>query len=90
MDSHNLGRNRISTENALQLIKAKTLVIGITTDILFPISEQQFIANNISGAAYKAIHSNYGHDGFLLEFEQIENLIKDFLLKNTSDVNTVL
>lgn len=79
MDSHNVGRNRESIESALQQIKAKTLTIGITTDILFPVSEQKFIADNIAGAEFITIHSNYGHDGFLLEFEQIENLIGQFL-----------
>ncbi len=81
MDSHNVGRSKGSIKNALQQIKAKTLVIGITTDILFPITEQQFIADNIPGAHFKAIHSNYGHDGFLLEFEQIEKIITDFFIK---------
>jgi len=84
MDSHNVGRSRGSIEKALQQIKAKTFVIGITTDILFPITEQQFIADNIPGAQYKTIPSNYGHDGFLLEFEQIENIISDFLTKQTA------
>ncbi|HUS00408.1 MAG TPA: homoserine O-acetyltransferase [Chitinophagaceae bacterium] len=83
MDSHNVGRGRYSVEAALQQIRAKTLVIGITTDILFPVSEQQLIADNIPGATFTAIHSNYGHDGFLLEFEQIEKLITDFLTKQT-------
>lgn len=81
MDSHNVGRNRESLEKALQKIKAKTFVIGISTDILFPISDQQFIAENVPGAEYKVILSNYGHDGFLLEFEQIENIIRKFLKK---------
>lgn len=84
MDSHNIGRNRESKEMALQQIQAKALVIGITTDILFPITEQQFIVDNIPGAQYKIIHSNYGHDGFLLEFEQIENIISDFLTKQSA------
>jgi len=79
MDSHNVGRGRGGIENALRQVKAKTFVIGITTDILFPLSEQQYIADNIPGAQYKTIHSNYGHDGFLLEFEQIEKIISDFL-----------
>ncbi len=84
MDSHNLGRGRESIEKSLQQIKAKTLTIGITTDILFPVTEQQFIADNIPGAQIKTIHSNYGHDGFLLEFEQIENIIKHFLTRNAA------
>jgi homoserine O-acetyltransferase len=79
MDSHNVGRGRGSIENALHHIKSKTLAIGIETDILFPLVEQQFIAANIPGASYKSIHSNYGHDGFLLEYESIGNLINEFV-----------
>lgn len=79
MDSHNVGRGRESIEVALKKIQAKTLAIGITTDILFPVSEQQFIAAHIPGAVFKAIHSPYGHDGFLLEFEKISELLKLFL-----------
>jgi homoserine O-acetyltransferase/O-succinyltransferase len=81
MDAHNVGRGRISVHDALQIINAKTLAIGIQTDILFPIIEQQFIAANIPFALYKTIHSPYGHDGFLLEFEAIGNLIKEFIYK---------
>jgi homoserine O-acetyltransferase len=79
MDSHNVGRGRVSIEAALKKIKAKTLVIGITTDILFPLNEQQLLADYIPGAEFKAIHSPYGHDGFLLEFEKIGHLLKSFL-----------
>jgi homoserine O-acetyltransferase len=78
MDSHNIGRNRNGIETALKQITSKALVIGITTDILFPLTEQQFIAEHIPHAEFKAINSNYGHDGFLLEFEQIENCIRNF------------
>jgi homoserine O-acetyltransferase/O-succinyltransferase len=78
MDAHNVGRHRESIEAALQLIRAKTLVIGITTDILFPLPEQQFIAANIPDATFTSIDSLYGHDGFLLEFEKIQNLIIHF------------
>ncbi|MDP4285070.1 MAG: homoserine O-acetyltransferase [Bacteroidota bacterium] len=77
MDAHNVGRGRGSIENALQQIKAKTTVIGVNTDILFPLSEQQFIADNVPGGKLDAINSLYGHDGFLLEFEQIQAIITD-------------
>jgi homoserine O-acetyltransferase len=86
MDSHHVGRGRAGTEEALQQIKAKTLAIGVTTDILFPVSEQQFLANNIPGANFIAIDSLYGHDGFLLEFDQIENIIKNFVAKSDAPV----
>jgi homoserine O-acetyltransferase len=80
MDAHNLGRQRTGISEALQQIKARTLVTGIETDILFPLQEQQYLAQQIPGAAFNVIHSPYGHDGFLLEFEQIANSINEFLL----------
>lgn len=79
MDSHNVGRDRESLEAALQMIRAKTLVIGIKTDVLFPLVEQEFLAAHIPGATFTSIESLYGHDGFLLEFEKIQNLITAFL-----------
>ena len=79
MDSHNVGRNRGSVEKALQQIKAKTLVVGISSDILFPPSEQQFLAQHIPGAIYHEIDSFYGHDGFLIETEKLTTLLEAFL-----------
>ncbi|MEP7256734.1 MAG: homoserine O-acetyltransferase [Flavitalea sp.] len=83
MDAHNVGRGRNGVINALGSIKAKTLAIGITTDLLFPAHEQQFIAENIPGAAFKPINSPYGHDGFLLEFEQISHHILNFIERDS-------
>ena len=79
MDAHNLGRGRGSVAIALQSIQSNTLVIGIETDVLFPVTEQAFLAKEIPGASLALIKSTYGHDGFLLEFTQIENVIRGFL-----------
>lgn len=79
MDSHHVGRGRHDAPTALRSITAKTLVIGIETDILFPVSEQQYLAQHIPGARLAVINSLYGHDGFLLEFEIIEKEITAFV-----------
>jgi homoserine O-acetyltransferase len=79
MDSHNVGRGRGSVEKALSLIQAKTLVIGISTDVLFPINEQKLLAKYIPNAAYHEIDSVYGHDGFLIENEKITTRLSKFL-----------
>lgn len=79
MDSHDVGRGRGSVEAALQQIKANTLVIGIDSDILFPLEEQVFLAKNIPNARLAVIKSIYAHDGFLIENEQIENAVRSFL-----------
>lgn len=79
MDSHQVGRNHESIENALKKIKAKTLVIGIDTDLLFPIREQEYLAKQIEGASLETITSLHGHDGFLVEFDQFKNIVQEFL-----------
>ncbi|WEK21109.1 MAG: homoserine O-acetyltransferase [Candidatus Pedobacter colombiensis] len=79
MDSHNVGRGRNSITDALALIKANTLVIGIDNDVLFPISEQEFLAKNIPGAEFHSLKSAYGHDGFLIETDALTNIIGNFL-----------
>jgi homoserine O-acetyltransferase len=78
MDSHNVGRGRHSVEKALSLIKAKTLVIGIKSDLLFPIEEQQYLFRHIPKAAFAELDSFYGHDGFLIETELLTNVITSF------------
>ena len=79
MDSHNVGRNRGSIPNALGQIRARTFVVGIRSDLLFPPSEQQFLARHIPDAAYQEIDSLYGHDGFLIEFRPLTNLIRQWM-----------
>jgi homoserine O-acetyltransferase len=79
MDSHNVGRGKESVELALQKIKADTLIVGIENDVLYPISEQKFLAANISSSKFEKIHSLFGHDGFLVEFDQFKKIVGNFL-----------
>ena len=83
MDAHNVGRNRGGVINALREIKSQTLSIGVDSDVLYPIAEQEFIAEHIPFAEYATIKSIYGHDGFLLEYDKIKSLIAGFIAKNT-------
>ncbi len=78
MDSHNVGRNRGGIENALKQVKARTLVIGIRSDVLFPIEEQEYLFRNIPQAAFAELDSFYGHDGFLIETDALTKIITSF------------
>ncbi|MGQ9619624.1 MAG: homoserine O-acetyltransferase family protein [Bacteroidales bacterium] len=78
-DSHNVGRSRGGVLKALSQIKARTLCIGIKSDILYPVSEQKFVAENVSDGQYEEIDSFYGHDGFLIETKQVTELLKKIL-----------
>ncbi|MET4082146.1 homoserine O-acetyltransferase [Pedobacter sp. UYP30] len=79
MDSHNVGRNRPSIVEALESVKANTLVVAVENDLLFPLSEQQFLANHIPDASLAIVKSDYGHDGFLIETDTLTNVIGNFL-----------
>jgi homoserine O-acetyltransferase/O-succinyltransferase len=86
MDSHNIARDRNKkVEELLKIMQQRTLVIGITTDILSPVQEQQFLAQHIPQATFRQIYSSYGHDGFLVETEKISEHLKRWL-----DFNTII
>ena len=78
-DSGNIGRGRGSCEKGLSTIKAQTVVVGTDSDNLFPTTEQKFIAKHIPNAEYREISSKFGHDGFLIEYEQLETILKTLL-----------
>jgi homoserine O-acetyltransferase/O-succinyltransferase len=80
MDSHNLARGRSeNVESVLKTIKSRACCIGLKTDILYPVLEQKFLAEHIPNAEYYEIETLYGHDGFLLEFEQLNHILHNFL-----------
>jgi len=79
MDTHHVGRGRESAEAVLASIQARTLVVAISSDMLFPPAEQQYLARYIPGAQYLEIDSDYGHDGFLIETQQLGQALTSFL-----------
>lgn len=79
MDSHHVGRGRGSVAKALRQIKAETLVVGFTGDLLFPIKEQKYLARYIPKACFVALKSTYGHDGFLVETDALKRELAAFI-----------
>lgn len=83
MDTHNLARGRDkSIEEILQGLPQEAMVMGIETDILCPLHEQQFLADHIPGAQLIVIDSEYGHDGFLTERKEIALHLNRWLNEN--------
>ena len=79
MDNHHVGRGHASLHEALGNIRAKTLVLGIDSDLLFPVAEQEFIYKNIGDARFEIIQSKYGHDAFLIETNKLKSIIQSFI-----------
>ncbi len=74
-DTHDVGRGRGGIQAALSTIEAETIIVGITTDILFPPCELKVLCEQIPNARYEEIESPFGHDGFLVEHEIFNRIL---------------
>lgn len=86
IDSHDISRGRSSKlsesdgiKDVLGLIEQRTLVIGIPSDGIYPFSEQMALYKGIPHSVFVSLESNDVHDGFLLETEQLNNILLAFL-----------
>ena len=94
LDTHDVSRGRLPADaqtttpvaDALALIEQPTLVLGIQSDGLFTYAEQKELAAAIPNSVLKNIDSPEGHDAFLLEFEQVNRFVLDFLHEVLPDV----
>ena len=78
-DTHDVGRGRGGVGEALKRIEAETITVGITTDMLFPPCDMRELNAMIAGSRYYEIDSPFGHDGFLVEHEQLNDILKPFI-----------
>jgi homoserine O-acetyltransferase len=79
MDIHDLAYGRGTVHDVLGSISIPALCVGIDTDILYPATEQQRMAALLPNSTYREISSPFGHDAFLIEFEQMEAHVRNFL-----------
>ncbi|MGI8402688.1 MAG: alpha/beta fold hydrolase [Gemmatimonadaceae bacterium] len=79
MDSHDVGRGRGGIANALRPVKGKIIGVGIPGDLLYDPVLDVRSWTEVAGAEYREIESPKGHDGFLLEGEQVTSLLRDVL-----------
>lgn len=102
LDTHDVSRGRVPNSSApgqpseitavnaltsaLNMIEQPTLVLGIQSDGLFTYAEQQELAKAIPNSTLKTIDSSEGHDAFLLEFEQVNGYLKNFMREALPDI----
>ena len=66
-------------ESALGSVASPTMVVGISSDMIFPVSEQVFLYRHIPQCQLRLIDSPFGHDGFLVEYDKLNALLKPFI-----------
>lgn len=80
MNTHDIGHDRGGTRAALGRVTARTLVAGVSSDRLYPLAQQAELAAGIPTADdLRVIESPYGHDGFLIEVDQVAALVHELV-----------
>lgn len=75
-DTHDIGRGRGGVRAALQTLTMPATVVGISTDICFTPAEMKALADALPNAEYHEIDSPFGHDGFLVEHKQLNDILR--------------
>ena len=80
MNQHDVGRGRGGVAQALAGVRADVTVAGISTDRLYPLPLEEELARSLpAGRPVTGVESGYGHDGFLLEVEQVGRVVASAL-----------
>ncbi|MCP8615927.1 homoserine O-acetyltransferase family protein [Salirhabdus salicampi] len=84
MNSHDITRGRGSLGDVLARIQAPILTVSFSHDLLYPPKAIHEAARQLENAGidvrYHSVETDFGHDGFLVEPEKWQHVVKDFLL----------
>jgi homoserine O-acetyltransferase len=75
MDTHDVSRDRGHYLDVLASIDLPTLVVGVNTDILYPLQEQRELEANLPNAELFVVDANQGHDAFLIAQDQLNEQV---------------
>jgi homoserine O-acetyltransferase len=78
MDTHDVARGRGEYHAVLHNITQPTLVIGMDSDLLYPLQEQRELAENMPNAELAILEAAHGHDSFLIEIEAIDAMVREW------------
>ncbi len=88
MNTWDVGRGRGGVAAALAASTTPVVVAGIDSDRLYPLDQQRELAEGLGGTVggLRVVRSAYGHDGFLIEVDQVADLVREVLaLSATAD-----
>jgi len=75
LDSHDVSRGRGDYFDVLAALKQRTLVVGILSDVLYPYALQRELADALPNSQLYTIDSPHGHDSFLIEIKQLNEIM---------------
>lgn len=81
MNSHDVGRGRGGLQAALSRISGRLVVVSVDSDRLYPPRLSAEIAEAVPHAETFSVSSVHGHDGFLIETEQVGRIVDAVLAK---------
>ena len=79
MDSHDVSKGRASMDEALHSIGQPALVVGVSSDGLYPASQVAAMAPQLPRAEFVEIDAPHGHDAFLIRVDEVNDLLVDFI-----------
>jgi homoserine O-acetyltransferase len=85
MDTHDVGRGRGDYREVLASIEHPALILSVSSDVLYPNHEQLELVRTMPNTEYGVIRSDAGHDGFLIEHDQLVELLTPFLHRVEED-----
>jgi len=78
MDTHDVARGRGEYLDVLRQIEQPALVVGVDTDLLYPLAEQRELADALPRGRLAAIEAPDGHDGFLIEHRRLNQIVTEW------------
>ncbi len=81
MDTHDVARGRGSAAEALGRIRTPALVVAISSDLLYPVTEVAALAGALGDADLAILDSEHGHDAFLIETGRLNDLVTAWMVR---------
>lgn len=76
LNTHDIGRGRGGIAESAKLIRAKTVMIGFTHDLIYPPETIRSFSYQLPNSSFCLINSEFGHDGFLTEYHKWGSIIR--------------
>ncbi|MCM3023369.1 homoserine O-acetyltransferase MetX [Heyndrickxia ginsengihumi] len=79
MNSHDIGKGRGGWKKAASQYKAKLIAFGFQHDLIFRPEDIEAFAREVPDSEYHFVPTKFGHDGFLVEFENWGHIVREAL-----------